>query len=117
MKRIIEKSEQLKQREQDAYDIIAHGTNNAQAKLKMELEKEDLSENEIENALELNRQKELRKALNINATDSLYEQTADLQEFGAMIERKNIIDHVDIDEKLSKSDRLKLITNVKFSKR
>ncbi len=127
MKRMVERENQIKEREQEAYDIVIHGTNKAQSKLSTffishnpqkiveELEKEDLSEGEIERALELNKQKEIRKALNAKGPVALFEKSAELQQFNAMIDKKNLFTQPPpekMGKKLSQTEAVKLFSKV-----
>jgi len=82
-----------------------------------ELENEDLSEGEIERALELNKQIEMRKALGKKASLNLYGKNDELQQFSSMIEKKNtFLKPVDkTAKKISQAEAVKLNSKVFFN--
>jgi hypothetical protein len=121
MKRMIEKGNLIKQRELDAYNIVAHGTSKAQTRLSIsvvnvvvkELEEEDLSDGEMERMLERSKLKEIKRALN-HKQESAFEEITELQQYGAMIEKKNKTQSIKSMKPMSQSTAVKLASSVPF---
>jgi len=117
---MMEKGNLIRQREQEAYNIVAHGTNKAQTRLSnvianvivKELEEEDLSDGEMERMLERSKLKEIKQALSLKGQDNVYQEISDLQQYGAIIEKKNKTQLTKPTKAISQSTASKLASSV-----
>lgn len=77
-----------------------------------ELEKEEMSDEQIENMLEISKLREIRTALKSKGQNNLFDEISDLQQFGAMIDKRNKAPQIDRDRQMSQLAAIKLVSSV-----